>query len=613
MKSNSNITKALSTILCPILKNPIFFYCQIVLYILPIILYNHIVVHNSWESIIIQLIKHCPIYIFDAYLISLLYLLLNKFIKTNIIKVALYLFSIILCTFHSFVILFYETQITPLIIRLIRETNIDEIRGFVSTLNTPNFAYIIVLITTIIISIILAEKYLNHKLSCLASQLINRGGIVLIIRILTIISIPIIPYNITRNYIKGLAYIECNNITSIEHYLTSNDYPTLKLYRNITSYGILIHSLYCDYTIKNDIKILQTQLAEEELSKCSYRSNNIILIIGESYSKYHSNLYDYPHPTNNLLKNQVKTGNLYIFNDVITPYCTTSYVMQEIFTFKSHDDSLYWANTPMFVKFFKDNGYYTYFYSNQEIINQGGGIWDATNHFLVAQQTANYCYSATNYHRYRWDEDLINEYKSVHSKNYSTPHFTIFHLIGQHLEYSTRYHTKDAIFTAEDYTYREDLTQSQREMVAHYDNATLYNDKVVTSIIDMYRDQDAIIVYLSDHGEEVHDYRNFIGRTPTAKLTPEICKYQFEVPFMIWMSDKYKATHPDIVKQAENSLDKPFMIDDLPHLMLDIAGIDCEWFDPTRSLINERYNANRKRLLLDSKIDYDEIIKQLKK
>lgn len=55
------------------------------------------------------------------------------------------------------------------------------------------------------------------------------------------------------------------------------------------------------------------------------------------------------------------------------------------------------------------------------------------------------------------------------------------------------------------------------------------------------------------------------------------------------------------------------MIDDLPHLMLDIAGIDCEWFDPTRSLINERYNANRKRLLLDSKIDYDEIIKQLKK
>lgn len=176
MKSNSNITKALSTILCPILKNPIFFYCQIVLYILPIILYNHIVVHNSWESIIIQLIKHCPIYIFDAYLISLLYLLLNKFIKTNIIKVALYLFSIILCTFHSFVILFYETQITPLIIRLIRETNIDEIRGFVSTLNTPNFAYIIVLITTIIISIILAEKYLNHKLSCLASQLINRGG-----------------------------------------------------------------------------------------------------------------------------------------------------------------------------------------------------------------------------------------------------------------------------------------------------------------------------------------------------------------------------------------------------------------------------------------------------
>ena len=80
---------------------------------------------------------------------------------------------------------------------------------------------------------------------------------------------------------------------------------------------------------------------------------------------------------------------------------------------------------------------------------------------------------------------------------------------------------------------------------------------------------------------------------------------------MIWMSDKYKENHPDVVKQVEGSLDKPFMIDDLPHLMLDIAGIDCEWFDPTRSLINEKYNVNRKRLLLDTKVDYDEMIKQL--
>ena len=52
------------------------------------------------------------------------------------------------------------------------------------------------------------------------------------------------------------------------------------------------------------------------------------------------------------------------------------------------------------------------------------------------------------------------------------------------------------------------------------------------------------------------------------------------------------------------------MIDDLPHLMLDLAGIDCKWFEPTRSVINDQFNKERKRLLLDSKQDYDLIKKQ---
>ena len=284
--------------------------------------------------------------------------------------------------------------------------------------------------------------------------------------------------------------------------------------------------------------------------------------------------------------------------------------MRDIFTFNNQDSDKYWAETPLFAKFFKENKYHTSFFSNQEVGNQDKNIWDTANHFLVAEQTIKYCYSTTNKSKHTWDMDLINEYKDRY-EHIPTPHLAIFHLNGQHLGYSEKYPTNEIIFTADDYLYRTDLTQTQREMVAHYDNATAYNDKVIKNIIDLYRDQDAIIIYLSDHGEEIHDYRNFIGRTPTAKLTPEICKYQFEIPFMIWMSDEYKENHPEIVKQVENSLDQPFMIDDLPHLVLDIAGIDCEWFDPTRSLINKRYNSNRKRLVSESKIDYDYMIKQL--
>ena len=79
---------------------------------------------------------------------------------------------------------------------------------------------------------------------------------------------------------------------------------------------------------------------------------------------------------------------------------------------------------------------------------------------------------------------------------------------------------------------------------------------------------------------------------------------------MIWMSELYKKKHPDIVSLVETSLDRSYMIDDLPHLMLDIAGIDCKWYDPSRSVINEKYNDNRKRLLLNTGRCYEDLMKE---
>ena len=179
--------------------------------------------------------------------------------------------------------------------------------------------------------------------------------------------------------------------------------------------------------------------------------------------------------------------------------------------------------------------------------------------------------------------------------------------------YFERYPESEEIFTKDDYQDRINLNEKQKEIIAHYDNATRYNDKVIASIIDIFRNDDAIIIYLSDHGDEVYDYRDKFGRSHESIITKNRAMCQYEVPFMIWVSDKYKETHPDVVNQIEKSVNRPFMTDDLPHLMLDLAGIECEWYDPSRSLINDQYNMNRKRLLEDSKQDYDEIVENIEK
>ena len=167
----------------------------------------------------------------------------------------------------------------------------------------------------------------------------------------------------------------------------------------------------------------------------------------------------------------------------------------------------------------------------------------------------------------------------------------------QHVSYSDRYPKEEAYFTPGDIR-REDLTQQERQVVADYDNATRYNDQVVDAILARFTDRDAIAVYLSDHGEEVYDYRDFFCRSHDLPLTPEVCKYQFEIPFMIWMSDTYRRNRPDVAAQVAGALDRPFSADDLSHLLLDLAGIRCRWYDPARSLIGERFDTTRPRPLL---------------
>ncbi len=610
------LTQTSDLILSPITKNPIFFVCQFVLICFPTITTGFVSGLN-YKGVFMEISPYLHIYLFNAFLFSLILLGLSRIICQGIVKTILYTFSLIMMIFDSFVGIFYQTRISPIIIRLIRETNSEEISGFISTLNSPYFFYFCISIILICLSIYIIERKCNKTiLEKISNKLIATTRIIgkdtcLVIKHLAAITIIIIClYNIKRDSAITLAYINSDNINEIAHKRTLYGFESSQTEHTV--FGHLIYSLYCDYIIRNDINLLEDTLQQPFISSCSYKSSNIILIVGESFSKHHSNLYKYQHATNPNLTNELNKHNLYVYKDVITPFCSTSYVMRDIFTFNNQDSDNYWAETPLFAKFFKENKYHTSFFSNQEVGNQDKNIWDTANHFLVAEQTIKYCYSTTNKLKHKWDMDLINEYKDRY-EHIPMPHLAIFHLNGQHLGYSDKYPTNEIIFTADDYHYRTDLTQTQREMIAHYDNATVYNDKVIANIIELYRDKDAIIIYLSDHGEEIHDYRNFIGRTPTANLTPEICKYQFEIPFMIWMSDKYKATHPEVVKQIESSLYKPFMIDDLPHLMLDIAGIDCEWFDPTRSLINERYNSNRKRLVSESKIDYDYMIKQLNK
>ena len=353
-----------------------------------------------------------------------------------------------------------------------------------------------------------------------------------------------------------------------------------------------------EFSAENAEQLLRT-LESVEIESCSFRSPCIVIIIGESFSKHHSSLYGYPLPTNPRLEERLRRGELFVFRDVVSPANLTTSVLSNLFSPASLGSGQSWKDSPLFPALFKKAGYTTCHLDNQAAGNDYD-YHDLGLKALFNARSTPLLFTVHNENRHPYDLELLDDYDRLTSRD-DTPELVVFHLMGQHVSYSDRYPKEEAYFTPGDIR-REDLTQQERQVVADYDNATRYNDQVVDAILARFTDRDAIAVYLSDHGEEVYDYRDFFCRSHDLPLTPEVCKYQFEIPFMIWMSDTYRRNRPDVAAQVAGALDRPFSADDLSYTnilaMLDLAGIRCRWYDPARSLIGERFDTTRPRPLL---------------
>lgn len=151
------------------------------------------------------------------------------------------------------------------------------------------------------------------------------------------------------------------------------------------------------------------------------------------------------------------------------------------------------------------------------------------------------------------------------------------------------------------------ITPTIKQEIAEYDNAVLYNDDVMKKIINHYRNTNAVIVYLSDHGEEIYDYRNSKGRK-NVPMSRMLLKYQYEIPFVIWCSDTYKKNHPKLISLFQSALNTPMTIDNVCNLLFRIASLKTPYYRKKYDILSSNYICC-KRIVAD-KIDYDKIMKK---
>lgn len=353
---------------------------------------------------------------------------------------------------------------------------------------------------------------------------------------------------------------------------------------------------------------LEATVERTEVDSCSYRSPIILFLLGESFNKYHSPLYNSKarQTTPNLcrLKEQ---GNLIVFDDAVSPYNVTSKTLRYMFSTYYPGCGRAWVDCTLFPAVFRKAGYDVWFITNHfagEANNRdhhghaGGTIF---NQKELRQQQFTYM----NPEATKYDMDLLADLPPA-DELAAKPSLLIFHMMGQHEDYRERYPEAFNHFTAD--SVQNDFTDDNgRQIVAEYDNATLYNDAVVAKLLEKYAEKDAVAIYMPDHGEEVYDWRNSCYRTNSDQMTPEIARYQYEIPMLFYVSDSFKTNHPDLLADIVAAQHKSFISTMLPFALFHLAGITHADYKPELDILSPLYDEECPRIIRED-VDYDELM-----
>ena len=345
---------------------------------------------------------------------------------------------------------------------------------------------------------------------------------------------------------------------------------------------------------------------------------NIVLIIGESAQRNLMQIYGYALPNTPILsamKAQNK-GNLFVFGDVISSQIGTFDSLAQVLTFANQDNlDKQWFEYLNLIDAMKLGGYRSVVISNQERFS----LWSKATTTIFSRADELH-WSADSVAGKRLDtmgfdeailpilDRVVETHNLGESKDLSqkdnAPHnaqglFLALHLMGSHVGYSNRYPKAFERFSPRDITHAQ--KSRAKADLAEYANSILYTDFITGEIIKRFADKDSIVIYISDHGNDVWDTGEGSVRSDS-----KITRFMVEVPFVVFVSDEFRARHPQIYARIASSTNKPFMIDDLMHALINIAGFKVDGYEVARSIFSDDFNANRTRKVgTKANVDYD--------
>ena len=490
----------------------------------------------------------------------------------------------------------FHTSYTPEVLKLLAETNRGESSEFLRTwIVAPGTVRALMIAGFTLVLVLIAEakrrpvaNFLSHPVTTVLTAALLAA---MLLQGIWLGHKLVMPYHNLYDLEIAEARYHSNDVFSTLH----SSLLTLKFQQQETRSAI-------------DLAVRTAAMGQ---ATCEADSLEMVLIIGESYNKWHSSLYGYPLNTSPLMAAERDQGLLTVFTDAIAPYNLTSVTIQNMLSLNSIGDGEKWYEKPMWPAVLRCAGWQIDFWDNQRDFMVDETFSASLNSFLFAPEIVQNVYHAVNDTVCEFDGDLAEQY--YNQWNPAARRLVIFHLMGQHTDYGSRYpHTSDwEVWKPEDVPAATApyIDARRRGIMLDYARATRYNDAVLASIISHYRVRDAVVVMLSDHGEEVFDYRDFMERDHNPDKTAQMVRYENGIPLLVWCSPVYKQRHPDRADAIARAAGRPFMSDGLGQMMLWLGMVNSPWNDSTRNVLQPAYRPAR-RLIYDG-LDYDQLVKQI--
>lgn len=193
------------------------------------------------------------------------------------------------------------------------------------------------------------------------------------------------------------------------------------------------------------------------------------------------------------------------------------------------------------------------------------------------------------------DGALLPLVKNILSAN-RQKELIVLHTYGSHFNYRDRYPRSAARFRPDDAS--EAKASNRQQLLNAYDNSICYTESFLAQLVAMLKHTGAVsaMLYTADHGENIFDDNRglFLHASPIPSY------YELHVPFIVWLSDAYRATWPSVYAAMLSNRQKPVASSaSVFHTMLSLSGISTPYLADSLSVASNRLHSAPRSYLND--------------